>query len=104
MTIAAQQFPAAGSAGSSGPSGSSGLSGPSGPVSYEIAWAQTFQTAMTALPATHQAAVLETIGKLQKGHGSTHLHALSPMKWVSFCVSKDAVRIICDREGSTLVL
>ncbi|MDP2345556.1 MAG: 3'-5' exonuclease [Deltaproteobacteria bacterium] len=73
-------------------------------ISYEMAWAQTFQTSMTKLPPTHQAAVIETIGKLQKGLGSTHLHALAPMKWVSFCVSRDAVRIICDREGSTLVL
>lgn len=71
---------------------------------FDIVWAQTFLASMAKLPATHQAAVLEAMGKLQRGHGSTHLHALAGMRWVSFCVSKDAVRVICEREGSTLVL
>lgn len=73
-------------------------------VTYEIALAQTFQASLEELQATHQAAVLEAIGKLQRGHGAVRLHALPPLPWVSFCVNRDAVRIICHREGSTLLL
>jgi superfamily I DNA/RNA helicase len=74
------------------------------PVEYEVALAQTFQESIGGLPAGHQAAVLEAITRLQRGHGSVHVHALSNLPWTSFCVSRDAVRIICHREDATLLL
>lgn len=74
------------------------------PKDLEIAFAQTFQAAMRGLEFVQQAAVNEAIEKLQKGLGSVHLHALPPMPWVSFVVNRDAVRVICWREGSALVL
>src|SRR5262249_2150126 len=73
-------------------------------IEYEIALAQTFQEANSRLQASHQAAVFEAIRRLQGGHGSVHLHSLSPLPWTSFCVNRDAVRIICHREGATLLL
>ncbi len=73
-------------------------------IEYEIALAQTFQEANSRLQASHQAAVFEAIRRLQGGHGSVHLHSLSPLPWTSFCVNRDAVRIICHREGVTLLL
>lgn len=71
---------------------------------YEIVLADTFQSSLQSLDAGHQVAVLEAIDKLRKGHASVHLHALSPLPWVSFGANRDALRIICWRESATLVL
>ncbi len=71
---------------------------------YQVALAQTFQEALQRLPAAQSAAVFEAIGRLQKGHGSAHLHALHGVPWVAFNVTKGAQRIICLREGEDLLL
>ena len=70
----------------------------------EIAFAATFQASLADLEGPQKVAVFDAIEKLQKGHGSVHVHALSPMPWVSFVVNRDAVRVICWREGNTLLL
>lgn len=75
------------------------------PVAYDVAMASTFQEAMAALPPVSQAAVLDAITKLQKGHAAVHVHALQGgLPWVSFNVSRDALRVICAREDQTLML
>lgn len=71
---------------------------------YRIALSPTFQKALTRLAPVHQAAVNETLLKLEAGNASVHVHALTSLPWVSFCVSRDAVRVICEREGDVLLL
>jgi hypothetical protein len=71
---------------------------------YQVSLAQTFQEALQRLPAAQSAAVFEAITRLQKGHGSAHLHALHGVPWVAFNVTKGAQRIICLREGEDLLL
>jgi len=73
-------------------------------TTYELALASSFQESLGALDAKQQVAVLETIAKLQRGLSSVHIHALNGMAWVSFAVNRDALRVICAREGDSLML
>ncbi|MCP4501158.1 MAG: AAA family ATPase [Deltaproteobacteria bacterium] len=73
-------------------------------IDYELSLADTYQRSLLKLSAPHQAEANKTIMKLTKGFGSTHLHGLNPMPWHSFCCNKDALRVICHREGNQLIL
>ena len=71
---------------------------------YELALASTFRESLGALDPKQVKAVLETIDKLQAGLSSVHIHALHGLPWVSFVVNRDALRVICSRDGNTLML
>ena len=71
---------------------------------YELALASTFRESLGALDPKQVKAVLETIDKLQAGLSSVHIHALHGVPWVSFVVNRDALRVICSRDGNTLML
>lgn len=73
-------------------------------VEYELVLAETFQSSMQKLDSGQQVAVLDAIEKLRKGHASVHVHALPPLPWVAFGANRDALRVICWRESSTLIL
>ena len=73
-------------------------------TAYELALASSFQQSLGALDAKQVKAVLETIDKLQAGLSSVHIHALHGVPWVSFVVNRDALRVICSREGTALML
>lgn len=73
-------------------------------VAYGLALASTFQESLGALDAKQQVAVMDTITKLQRGLSSVHIHALNGVPWVSFVVNRDALRVICSRDGDSLML
>jgi len=73
-------------------------------VGYGLALASTFQQSLGALDPKQQVAVMDTITKLQRGLSSVHIHALNGVPWVSFVVNRDALRVICSRDGDSLML
>ena len=75
------------------------------PAAYEVAFTDTFFAALLKLSAQHRSVVLEAIDKLQRGVPGVHVHAVPPLPWVSFSAgAKDALRVICHREGAMLLL
>ncbi|MCA9546513.1 MAG: hypothetical protein KC613_19045, partial [Myxococcales bacterium] len=71
---------------------------------YRIGLTDGFQRALAALDANMQKAVNEALLRIQTGHGSSHPHKLEGSELVSFGVTRNAYRIICAREGDTLLL
>lgn len=72
-------------------------------VQYDLVLAQSFQESLARLAPENQAAVTDTVGKLQRGL-DVRMHTLESVKWVSIYVNKKAIRVICHRDGRTLVL
>lgn len=70
----------------------------------ELALSPSFQRACTSLSPRHQAHVNEAIQKLQRGLEGVNLHPLPPYPWHSFGTGHDAHRIICHRDGRSLLL
>ncbi|HEY8426876.1 MAG TPA: UvrD-helicase domain-containing protein [Sandaracinaceae bacterium] len=71
---------------------------------YELAFSQHFWKSLETLDARERAAVVDTVEKVQAGLPSVNVHALESVPFVSFCVNRDAMRVICHREGNLLVL
>lgn len=72
---------------------------------YEVAFSKDFfLKSLGALDHRQRTALTETIEKVQAGLPSVHVHALEGVPFVSFGVNRDAMRVICHREGNTLVL
>ncbi len=71
---------------------------------YQIALTDGFQRARNQLDANMQKAVNEAVSKVQSGHGATHPHKLEGTAFVAFGVNRNAFRVICAREGQTLLL
>lgn len=70
----------------------------------QIALDKSFQRALTRLDPAQQAAVNETILKLQAGNSSVRPHKLEDSGFVSIVVNRDALRIVSLRDGDTYVL
>jgi len=56
------------------------------------------------LDSAPRKAVMETLDKLHDGHASVHVHKLEGVPFVSFNVNQGGLRVICQREGGTLLL
>ncbi len=70
---------------------------------YELALTQDFQRALLKLDTRQQEAVQQALLNVQRGFESAHVHKLSH-GLCSFGVNRDALRVICAREGSLLIL
>lgn len=73
-------------------------------MSYELASTVPFWQSLEALSPKHRRAVLQTLGKVHDGHASIHVHKLEGLPFVSFGVTQDALRVVCKRDGDTLLL
>jgi superfamily I DNA/RNA helicase len=73
-------------------------------MSWELALGWSFQEAVARLAPARQAAVQETLLKLQKGNASVHVHALESLPFVGIAVTRDAMRIVATRDADTLLL
>lgn len=73
-------------------------------MSYELASTIEFWKSVEKLDGSRRKSVLETLGKVQQGQGSVHVHKLQGVPFVSFGVTKDAMRVVCVREGKLLLM
>ena len=70
----------------------------------ELALTQTFQRSLTKLDNVSQAHVNEALLKVQKGYESIHIHSLEGVPFVSLGINRNAMRIICRRDGDLLIM
>lgn len=73
-------------------------------MAYDLAFAQQFWKSLEALDGRERAAVFDAVEKVQAGLPAVNVHALEAVPFVSFYVNRDALRVICHRDGNTLVL
>ena len=71
---------------------------------YEIAFTKTFYASLDELDDRTRKNVREAIDKVHEGHPSVRVHKLEGLPWVAFGVNQNALRVICHRDGRTLVL
>lgn len=72
-------------------------------MAYELALSTTFWKSRDALDNRERDALADAMEKVQKGLPSVHVHDLPPMPFVAFGVNRDAMRVICKRNGNTLI-
>lgn len=73
-------------------------------MAYELAFSQHFWKSLDALDGRERAALFDAVEKVQAGLPSVKVHALEAVPYVSFYVNRDALRVICHRDGNLLVL
>ncbi len=71
---------------------------------FELALTQSYQESLVGLGHQKQAHVTKAVLKLQRGHESSHLHKLEGLPFHAFGVNQGAFRVICKRDGDTLIL
>jgi hypothetical protein len=72
-------------------------------MAYELATSTHFWKSRDALDGREQQALAEAMEKVQKGLPGVHVHKLEGCPYVSFYVNRDAMRVICHREGNLLI-
>jgi mRNA-degrading endonuclease RelE of RelBE toxin-antitoxin system len=71
---------------------------------YQIAFTKSFYASLDELDDKTRKHVREAIDKVHEGHPSVRVHKLEGIPWVAFGVNQNALRVICHRDGQTLVL
>jgi mRNA-degrading endonuclease RelE of RelBE toxin-antitoxin system len=71
---------------------------------YQIAFTRAFYASLDELDDKTRKNVREAIDKVHEGHPSVRVHKLEGVPWVAFGVNQNALRVICHRDGQTLVL
>jgi hypothetical protein len=72
-------------------------------MTYKVAITLDYQRALSKLNPTHQAHTNAALIKVQQGNTAVRVHALDPLPFVAFGVNQGGYRVICAREGDTLV-
>ena len=72
-------------------------------MKYQVALTMDYQRALAKLNPTHQAHTNAALIKVQQGNTAVRVHALDPLPFVAFGVNQGGLRVICAREGDTLV-
>ncbi|GAB4196359.1 MAG: ATP-dependent helicase [Sandaracinaceae bacterium] len=73
-------------------------------TAYQLAFAASFSSSLESFDDKTRKHVWQAIEKLQEGHPSVHVHKLEGVPWVAFGVNQGALRVICHRDGQTLIL
>ncbi|MBT3219179.1 MAG: hypothetical protein HN348_08820, partial [Proteobacteria bacterium] len=73
-------------------------------IDYEVGFTPQYHKAVRSLDQREQVDVNEAIGRVLDGHPGVRVHAIPPTPFVSFGVSRGSLRVICLREGKTLVM
>jgi len=71
---------------------------------YEIGFTQSFWSSFALFDEKTRKHVHDAIDKLCDGHPSVDVHKLQGLEFVAFGVNQDGLRVICHRQGATLVL
>lgn len=73
-------------------------------MAYELATTIQFWKSVEKLDGSSRKSVLATLAKVQDGQESVHVHKLKGVPFVSFGVNKNAIRVVCKREGEILLM
>ncbi len=71
---------------------------------YEIGTTPQFRDAMARLDPVARSDVYQAAEKVMDGLSSAHVHKLEDTGFVAFGVNRNALRVICERDGDLLIL
>ena len=72
--------------------------------SYDLAFTYGFMKAQEKLSRAQRNSLADAMEKVQDGNPSVHVHSLQGVPFVSFGINRDAYRVICQRDGNTLLM
>lgn len=73
-------------------------------MSYELAFSAGLLDTLNKLSKSERKAFKETLDKVGQGNESVHVHKLEGVPFVSFGINRNAMRVICQREGNVLLI
>lgn len=70
---------------------------------YDIGITRDFRQAVGRLDPPARAEVWDALGKVTDGYAAAHVHKLADSDFVSFSVNRNALRVVCQRDGRLLI-